>query len=145
MCPGWVATGPGILREEQCPGDGDGSSLLTQECGCGSAMRKGQQMGTLFLKGCVVLSTAFPFPQRDLQPFQTCPRDLKRSLHRQPFPAFYLSRIQTFTENMVFNTSEVLISPCLGFLPVQIKPPPIYFKHNLLGAQNLSSLSAYST
>lgn len=36
---------------------------------------EGQHTGTLFLKGSAILSTAPPFLQ-DLQPFQTCPRDL---------------------------------------------------------------------
>lgn len=37
---------------------------------------EGQTLGALFLKGSAVLSTAFPFLQGDLQPFQTCSRDL---------------------------------------------------------------------
>lgn len=37
---------------------------------------EGQALGALFLKGSAVLSTAFPFLQGDLQPFQTCLRDL---------------------------------------------------------------------
>lgn len=68
----------------------------------------------------------FSLSARRLASLSDLPKGLQHSLSIQFF-AFCLSRLQTCTENSVFNSSEVLISPCLRSLPVQIKPPTHLF------------------
>lgn len=96
MCPGPAPTGPGVLGEEQCPGDGGGPFSAVPRAQLRIGDGEGQWKGALFLKGSAVSKRCFSLsargPATPSRPAQETP---EHSLPRQPFSAFYLLRTQT--------------------------------------------------